>query len=269
LTRAFNARLLIALRGEGFEWLAAETFRSGTVLPPVTTWRNGMPIQTNFGYYTRDPVFAEAVRSALTLGYSLADYEVRDGQNPTGLSENREKSIAEREEAQANNLIEAIFSKDPKARVLVWCGHGHLRKHLSADGRSLFAARFMTKTGIEPLTIDQTASWPALSPKDDVPRVRQVLDHFNPTKPIVVRQRDSRVVWGIREDYADLTVFHPRLDRVEGRPGWLVQAPERRLVRFAIPRGTVKQTALIQCRHTEEGEGSVLADQYLIGADDG
>jgi hypothetical protein len=268
LNRAFNEHLLIALSGEGFGWLAAETFRSsdspGT---PVTTWRKGMAVPPDLGFYTKDPVFAQAIRSALKLGYKLANYETRGDQNPTDVSKDMAKSIAEREQAEADNLIEMVFSKDPNARVLVWCGHGHLQKYQSPDGRLAFAARFMAKTGIEPLTVDQSASWPALSRKDDVPRVRRVIEHFSPTKPIVVRQGDSRVLWGIRQDYADLTVFHPRLDRIGGRPGWLAQAAERKRVQFILPRGAVKQTALIQCLHTEEGKDSIPADQYLIGAD--
>lgn len=268
MTRTFNERLLIALRREGFAWLAAETFRAGDGPgAAVTSWRNGMAVPPDLGFYTKDPVFAEAVRSALKLGYQLANYETRDDQNPTDVSKDMAKSIAEREQAEADNLIETIFSKDPKARVLVWCGHGHLQKHESPDGRLAFAARFMAKTGIEPLTVDQSASWPALSPKDDVPRVHRVLERFSPKNPVIVRMRDSQVLWGIRQDYADLTVFHPRLDRISGRPGWLASAPARQQVQFTLPRGAVKQTVLVQCLHTEEGKDSVPADQYLLGAD--
>ena len=264
-TREFNARVVVALKKLGFQVLAAETFSaSGAHEPDIADWRAGLGIPPDMGFYTKDPIFAEAVRNALALDYKLANYEARQGQQQTTLSQDEGKSVGEREEAQASNLIEEIFTKQPSARVVVWCGHDHLRKLPTTNGRELFAMRFKRKTGIDPLTIDQATSWPCFDPSADSPRVKAVLERFRPDKAIVVRQADGSVVWSTSRDTADLTVFHPRLPHVQGRPGWLVKTPDRRLVQYRITRATSKTEVLLQAIHADEQQLSVPADQCLV-----
>lgn len=67
--RAFAAQVLRALRPLGFDTFAAETFVSdgAPFLPSIADFRAGAPFLGLYGYYSRDPVFAEAVRGGHPL----------------------------------------------------------------------------------------------------------------------------------------------------------------------------------------------------------
>jgi hypothetical protein len=80
--RLFLARVARALRPEGFDILAAETFsnRADGEPPGVESMQAGAPFSPGYGYYTHDPIFADAAREALGLGYRLKAYEQRPDQ---------------------------------------------------------------------------------------------------------------------------------------------------------------------------------------------
>ena len=264
--RAFAARVMRRLRPLGFDWFAAETFSPRRAEPAawIGDYRPGTPFLQAYGYYSRDPVLAETVREAARLGYRFADYEVRFDQ--LGAEDaDMDARMALREEAQAENLIANVLSPHPDARVFVYCGYSHAME-APTDHGEWFASRLKRKTGIDPLTIEQAYCAPGQRPEHDEPHVVAVQAAFAPDRPVVVRRADGSVVgMPLTERQMDLSVFHPRLDAVRGRPGWLAADPARRLVDVNVP--AFEGPALLQALWSGEGAAGVPADQFLLAPD--
>jgi hypothetical protein len=215
--RSFAGQVARALRPLGYDWFAAETFtqRQQEPAPSITLYRQGMPFIADFGWYSRDPVYAEAVREAARLGYRFASYEqMFDQKAPEGSDGLAE--IAAREQAQADNLIANILSANPGAKIFVYVGYSHAMEKPGMGG-TWFAARLKAKTGIDPLTIEQSSNWPALNPAHDAPHVAAVLERFAPTAPIVVSKDGATIGSRTYAGQMDLSVFHPRRAPVAGR----------------------------------------------------
>ena len=115
-TRTLLAPLLRALKPRGFKYLAVETLNDDV----SATQKQGYPTDET-GTYTRDPVFAEALREAVQLGYTLVPYESIPADRTLSPSAHQEA----RELGQARNIKERIFDKDPAAKALVWGGRSH------------------------------------------------------------------------------------------------------------------------------------------------
>ncbi|MEO1174673.1 MAG: hypothetical protein AAFX94_21875, partial [Myxococcota bacterium] len=107
--------LLPALHAIGYRTLAAEDFR-GTPEPYGAITHPG---QVSGFHSVREPVFADAIRKALALGYALVPYEVDFPPPPSVEPKDWQQW---REERQAENLAERILRKDKTARVLVFAG---------------------------------------------------------------------------------------------------------------------------------------------------
>jgi len=260
--RNFAGRVARALRPPGYDWFAAETFipRQQAPAPSITLYRAGMPFIADFGWYSRDPVYAETVREAARLGYRFADYEQAWDQNaPEGSG--WEAEVAAREQAQADNLIANILRPNPGAKVFVYVGYSHAMEKPGRGG-TWFAARLKERTGIDPLTIEQSSNWPALNPAHDAPHVAAVLERFDPGDSIVVSKDGLSIA---SRDYAgqmDLSVFHPRRAEVAGRPGWLAADPLRQPVEVIVP--AFEGPALLQAMRVAEGTAGIPADHVLL-----
>jgi hypothetical protein len=240
--RAFALDVALLLRAQGFEVFAAEAFNNDGAPDVAQSLNSGGPVTANFGIYPDDPVYAELLRQARAAGYRFAAYEARYDQV---LGESGDARTEARENAQADNFMANILDTSPHARVFVYCGYDHARK-TPQNGIAWFAARLKAKTGIDPLCITQSAGVPPPNPVLENAALKSVLDRFNPTQPIVVSDGDGRpVVVSQTLDHGpapfdgsiDLSVFHPRLPYVAGRPGWLAKAAGRKALayRFAMP----------------------------------
>ena len=264
--RAFAEQVLRALRPLGFTVFAAETFNwDESAATPVQDLRVGAPFLHAHGYYTRDPVYAETVRTALALGYRLAGYEMTRSQRRLGPDAAFADRVNEREEAQARNLIANVLGADPEARVVVLCGLFHVTE-TPIDDTEWFASRLKRLTGLDPLTIEQSGNWPAFDPANDSAPTRAVLQRLAPTGPVAVFERSGRAF--STDPYSgrvDLSIFHPRLAPVNGRPGWLAADASRRAtpVRFPAPGAP----ALVQAIRRSEGMGAAPSDHCLVTPD--
>ncbi len=175
--RAFLLRVIERLHAQGFDALAAETLNR-----EAPAQLQSGPVDVGTGFYTPDPVFAAAVRRAQALGWDFVHYEAMNGNDR-----------AAREAGQARNLADWL-EHNPGRRLLVYAGGSHISK-VAEDG--WMAARFIADTGIEPLTIQQSATacpgsaeeWPVESASARV------------------AWRDGAPVRGSGE--ADLMVLHP------------------------------------------------------------
>ena len=153
--RVLTLRLAKALKKEGFNIFAAETFGA----PPrqyesyqEALYRRGYALKKD-GYYSDEPVFGQAVRDILELGYRPVFYEIEN--SPANVP--RKDRIALREETQANNLIERTIEKYPNEKILIHVGFSHGKELPDHAGNVWMAMRIKEKTGIDPLTISQTA----------------------------------------------------------------------------------------------------------------
>jgi len=260
--RAFATEVLKALRPLGFDYFAAEAFS-----PEVAGWKFGEPIAVTFGFYTRDPVFAELIRTAGALGYTLVDYEMLPEQAPTEPKPPLE-TIAIREQAQAKNIVKNVLEQNPKAKILILCGYGHAADNPPApDAPRFFAARLKELTGIDPLTISQTAGQPGLGDEDRSEQTKAALSRFHRSRPFILRSGGSYVLAGPSDRMMDLSLFHPNLADVNGRAGWLVADDSRRPVAITVPVSVQKREAILQALPIGEGKHSVPADQYMLPKD--
>jgi len=158
--RETTRRLLAKLRPLGFSVLAAETFNQGygTTSPveaqPAVAW----PHMTE-GFYSGEPAFGRLVREAKAQGYRLAPYEeMFDPAVPA--SDDPSENIVRREAAQARHLAEIVRRMRPEERLIIHAGYRHGSEvPFDFDGRDLewMGARFKALTGIDPLTVTQTA----------------------------------------------------------------------------------------------------------------
>lgn len=249
--RALLARLLPRLRADGFTHLAAEAFNY-EMEPP----KAGDPVRPVHGYYLRDPVYAEAVRVALELGFELVAYEQRPHQRVSGSSLS-DSAVLVREQAQADNLA-ALLTREPLARVVVFAGYGHVAE---ADGGEMFAARLKRDTGIDPLTVGQ-AGVGAFGPHvEDAPPVRALLERLQPDRAVVLMPKDPQP-GALTGEETDLIVLHPALPDIDGRPAWLAHDTTRRPVGANVPAGVGPR--LLQAIHAADADPAIPADQYLV-----
>jgi hypothetical protein len=253
--RSFLATLIRALHGEGFTHLAAETFN-----PSVTELKKGDQLAPQHGWYILDPAFAEAVREALELGWSLAAYEQREDQRSPEPGMSNTATLV-REQAQADNFG-ALLEAEPDARFLVFVGYGHLQ-----EKGPPFAARFKNDTGTDPLTVGQSGVGSFGPHAPDTPAVQTLLERIRPTRPAVLpRSGQSPGSAASEEDLTaegtDLIVLHPALPDVEGRPGWLAADTARRRLAVEVPPGGGPR--LLQAVHKADIDPAIPADQLLI-----
>lgn len=249
-----------ALRAEGFDVLAAETFTPGTIAPWIEAWRYGQTFDNRIGYYTSDPVFAESVRQASAMGYRLAVYEHLYEGPPSG---DREVQIRERESGEAANLAR-FLANNPLSRVLVYCGFSHAAK-VPTRGSDWMARRLGALTGIDPLSIEQSQNWPGSTPDRDEAIPQAVLRRFSFDGPIAVSVGGRPLLappYG--EGAMDLSVFHPRLSDVDARPGWWAADRARRRTPVRLPRPTEVEV-LLQAQPADEGATAIPSDHVLLG----
>ncbi|MDZ4376129.1 MAG: hypothetical protein U1C74_32510, partial [Phenylobacterium sp.] len=90
--------------------------------------------------------------------------------------------------------------------------------------------------------------------------VAAVLERFAPKRPIAVSRAGRAFSDRIFDGKVDLSVFHPRLPKVAGRPGWLAADPARKAVEVSVP--AFEGPALVQALH--RGEGAVIPADHLL-----
>lgn len=138
--RAWIEQTLAPFRAAGFTHYFAEAIaESGSTLRS-----RGYPTSAT-GTYTNDPRFANAVRTALRLGYEVDGYDLAH------------PDFNRREEYEAATLA-ARFASRPDSKLVVHAGHAHIFKHEVRNVGRWMAARLWEKTGVEPFTIWQLSN---------------------------------------------------------------------------------------------------------------
>ena len=247
LTRSLTVQLLGKLRQQGFNYFAAETlYESDTALQS-----RGYPVDAS-GFYTREPVYAEMVRTALKLGFKVIAYEAT---SDAGSSDARETE-------QARNIDEQVFKFDPAARLVVNAGYSHIVKSRAyLDGASM-AEHLYKLTHIPMLSIEQTMLYPHPSSSGDHPYYTAVMQALRPKVPVVFVNAAGKP-WSLRPGY-DASVFFPPVQLLHGRPVWLSLGGLRRLYRVSGEGCHMHYPCLAEARYSGEGADAIPADRMVI-----
>ena len=185
--------LLQRLREKGYTHLAVEALVNDGSDPMP----GGYPVRKT-GIYTREPVFAELLREARRLGYTLLPYEPND---------QGQQTQQQRETGQASAIAD-LLAKEPRAKVLVHAGYAHIgeaQEGLPDDARPM-AMELAKMSGLPLLTIDQTStrSYEAA----DIDTVGQRLaKQFAVNVPSVLVSREGGGAWSYRPGLNDVSVF--------------------------------------------------------------
>ncbi len=265
--RVFAARIAHGLRALGFRYLACETFDPRDSI--VEALGRSRVVEYRTGYFTREPCFAEFVRSALVDGYEPVAYEAINA-SQFGDFVTRFNS---RDALEADNLIARTFARDSSARVFVYCGYDHVMEEPDSESggpavRAL-AARLKSLTGLDPLTVDQTVG-EAPSRSERGTRVwRYAEAHGRLRFPYTVfRLRDGRG-WYVSGKYrgrVDLQVFHAPVEFLGGRPTWMARQGDRTAVMIPSVLRPSTGRLVIEAHRVDDGPEVVPVDRLVITA---
>lgn len=261
--RAFAAQVLRGLKAQGFTHFAAETFT-----PSIRRFASDGTLRRGDGTYLYDPVFAELVREARRLGFVLVPYEQENAPKTVGSSDDGQAAdpIAQgnaREAAQARNLYMRVFRQNPKAKLFVYVGYGHLYEQPipTPDGRSLdmMALRLKRLSGFDPLTIDQAAT-----ASGDNPVTRYLRTTLAIARPSAVRMARGDFLSLGMTDIVLIDAAKPDAAGPDGRPGWL-HANGTRCPLTVSPPGEGRR--LVQAFLATDPADAIPVDQVLVSGD--
>jgi hypothetical protein len=240
--RALTTRLLESFWNEGFRYFSAETLdqRDSQIN------NRKFPLFGKTGWYTNEPFYGDLIREALRIGFTVVPYEFSESCT-VAADEDRNRCQNIREQGQARNLYERILKDNPKAKILVHAGYGHIDK--AGSGTWIPMARYFRElTSIEPYSIDQTSKLP-----------------INLDKPTVYKSKDGRhwVDPHLKNSY-DLHVFHPTEIEHAERPEWTKLDNKR--TAWSIDTTLCKNTfpCLVQAFLEHEDTQAVPIDQVEI-----
>jgi hypothetical protein len=203
--RFFAQSLLDSLWQLGYRYVAAETLVHD---PDLNTQAF---IRQKAGFYSTEPCFGDFLRTAKRLGFQLVAYE---NDLPCDCTD-RYCRINCRERNQASYLAQ-IFKTDPKAKVLVFAGHGHIYKKSKNPNVKWMAAHFRDSTGIAPFCIDQS-HWIT------TPTSQRADSAGNPIKSLTLLDARTDTYWtppGM-EAAIDMEIIHPPTKYVDHYPDFL------------------------------------------------
>jgi len=97
------------------------------------------------GFYVREPQMANLIRHAISLGFRIVAYE-DTLENSNG-----------REITEAENLFNSTLKKNPSEKIIVLAGVQHIEENTLLNRKRWMASYFKQFSGVNPLTINQTA----------------------------------------------------------------------------------------------------------------
>lgn len=237
--RAFIAQLIEALAQEGWTHYAAETF-----FRSVADW--SLPYAAAIGTYSNEPGFAMAIEAALQNGMKLVAYEQTSEQRAPSDAEILDQMIV-RDEAQAENLIEAVLGAAPTTNIIIHVGYNHVAEvplNTYEVPVEWMAARLKRKTGIDPLTISLTHAASPLA----IPVVgNKITDEDGADVDLV----------------ADLVVGIPKLMFRANRPVWRRTNGARDVALIDVLKG-FDEPIIIEARQRDRDANAVPDDRLMV-----
>jgi hypothetical protein len=205
--RVFAMHLARALRTQGFEYLACETF----FIDDEHVLNKGYVVDKT-GVYSREPTYAKFLMDARENGWKFVSYEPLSGPRESGM---------------AKNLVSRIFLSNPKAKVFIYAGYAHAKKlpvSHSDDDHSELAAQLLRRTGVEPLTINQTTLFAQYNTAQQARYYEHAVRKLKTRLPgVLMNARGNPIQLSIDGKAYDFEVVHPRYvdSPATRRPEWL------------------------------------------------
>lgn len=251
ITRSLTVEMLPRLKQLGYTHFAAETLYETDTKLASRGYAND-----DSGFYTQEPVYAEMVRTALKLGFTVVAYEAAS----EAVGDAREKE-------QARNLYNRVFKDDPQARVVVNAGYAHIVESGKYLGGASMAQHFRKIAHVDPLTVEQTMLIPHTETSQDHPYYRALLAKGAPSHAIAFVDKDGKP-WSLRAGQYDLSIALPPYTIENGRQSWLTLGAARRAytVDGEICRSVMP--CLIEARYAGDGDDAIPADRIVIGLQD-
>lgn len=210
-------------------------------------------------------MFGDFLRRSIAAGYLPVAYEFSAYPARSDKLGGVERQVL-REECQAQNIVDRVLAGNPRARIFVYVGHGHVSKGLSDFGGrkiALMAESLRAKTGIDPLCIEQAiAAWQRVAERDR-PLAERGFANFSGDS-MVLAARKGPGFWNAGN--VDMQVWHRPVTIREGRAHWLSMNGYRRP--RAIPRNLLplEGRRLVQAFVAGESADAVPMDQVLVTA---
>jgi hypothetical protein len=246
LTRTLTVRLLKPLREEGFNVFAVETLYHSDI---AALNKRGYPTAES-GFYTREPIYAEMVRTALRLGYKVIAYEA-----------DSEHTGDAREAQQAENLWK-LLKDDPNARLVVNAGYAHIQKTGQFLGARSMAEHFIADSGIDPLSVEQTILIPHQDHAMNHPDYEPIIASTHPAQPIAFVDKDGKP-WSLRPGY-DVSVIFPEEHFEYDRPTWAGLWGARVPTTVNGDGCLGHWPCMVSARYADEGEDAMPADRVVL-----
>ena len=209
--RSLTYDMLNKLWQSGYRYLALEALNSNKY--PFS----GV-LQSDDGYYTKEPMFALLINHAVSIGFKLVSYD------------SSASSIDERETEAAETIKKRIFDYDPDAKVIIHVGYSHINEV------DWLASKLKALLNIDPLTVDQTELAEKSEVKFEDPLYQSVITTFNETRPFVLVDHGQNVFSSQPEKW-DVTVFWPRTQYLYGKADWLIKNRELKPIEPSICEG--------------------------------
>jgi hypothetical protein len=242
--REFTRELLKPLWEKGYRYLALETLGYTDTL----LMQRGYPIVTT-GYYTKESVFGNLVREALSIGYKVIPYEAKISPDYTP-----------RDGEQARNIYNATLKNDSIGKVIIHAGYSHISEFPGVDYKPMgFQLGQLVDQPI--FTIDQQEMTELSDDKVLNAYYRYAVNTFKFNEPVVFLSSTGIPLTDPTAG-VDVEVYHPRTTYIKGRPSWLL-SEEYRLYDLSPEILTFKGN-LIQATIQNEDPLSVPVDQIVI-----
>ncbi|RDZ28427.1 hypothetical protein [Lysobacter silvisoli] len=253
-TRRLTLALLPRLRALGYTHLALETLDAAD----TELAQRGYPLYSRSGYYSGDPIYAELIREALRLGYTLVPY---DSAGIPGQTQQQ------RETRQAEHLVERVLRANPQAKLLVHAGYAHIDKGLGGFGPTTrpMAMEFQRLTGIEPLSVEQAILSPA-PPGEPASVADRLAAEFRPTQPSVLLARGTLRPWALWPNRHDATVIFADTPDAVVRPDWMRLGGRRVPVDLSayLQACLARLPCALEARYAGDRADAVPADQTVV-----
>lgn len=241
--RIFTTSLLLSLKAQGYNTLAVETLGEQAHLLNETK-----KVDESLGGLAIEPNYADLIRQALKLGYTLLPYDYDSPFDFVG-----------RDSLGATRIL-AHMKSDPQAKVIVHCGYEHIDEQQKA-----LAYWLKLGSGKEVLTVNQTDFTEEFTPDLEEPYYQMAMSYHDSAKPFMLKRKEK---FFRPRNSSDLFVFHPRTGYSHARPDWHIsyEVPEPRfLVEFPVKyMKSIPKLSIVQAFYSTEYDSGIPVDQFLI-----
>lgn len=252
--RVFSQLVLENLKANGFTTLFVETLLPKNSKKSDSLLNDRKYPLISSGYYVKEPQYANMIRKAIQLNYKVLPYEFIPNDS---IKKPMDKWFA-REKGQAENILDYL-QNNPKAKIIIHCGYGHLGEKIYNENIGMMGAVLKQKSGLDPFTISQTSWLETTSEKTKNP-YRKIIDKKPPTEISVFKNEQNVLFSSDKENY-DVQIYFPKTTYIKGRPNWLLMIKSRKSVNIPFEKIHLNYPYLVFAYHKNEDiEKMVAAD---------